>query len=140
MKYWGLGVNHDNPNFMALDWLIGEINETMAQARQLLETFADDPDAGAPLLQNCLSLVHQVHGSLHMAQLSGAAMLAEEMEQLVQALASGGVENTEETREFLMRACWSCLSTWKKPLFSVGTMQSSCCLFSMICVLCVVNA
>ncbi|MFS1523264.1 Hpt domain-containing protein [Microbulbifer sp. 2304DJ12-6] len=97
-------MNHDNPNFMALDWLIGEINETMAQARQLLETFSDDPDAGAPLLQNCLSLVHQVHGSLHMAQLSGAAMLAEEMEQLVQALASGGVENTEETREFLMRA------------------------------------
>ncbi|MDP5208143.1 Hpt domain-containing protein [Microbulbifer sp. 2205BS26-8] len=97
-------MNHDNPNFLALDWLIGEINETMAQARQLLETFADDPDAGAPLLQNCLSLVHQVHGSLHMAQLSGAAMLAEEMEQLVQALASGGIENTEETREFLMRA------------------------------------
>jgi len=97
-------VSHDNPNFMALDWLIGEINETLAQARQFLETFATDPEAGATLLQNSLSLVHQVHGSLHMAQLSGAAMLAEEMEQLVQALASGGVENTDETREFLMRA------------------------------------
>lgn len=104
MNYWGLGVSHDNPNFMALDWLIGEINETLAQARQFLETFATDPEAGATLLQNSLSLVHQVHGSLHMAQLSGAAMLAEEMEQLVQALASGGVENTDETREFLMRA------------------------------------
>ncbi|WP_370452119.1 Hpt domain-containing protein [Microbulbifer sp. GL-2] len=97
-------MSHDNPNFMALDWLIGEINETLAQARQFLETFATDPEAGATLLQNSLSLVHQVHGSLHMAQLSGAAMLAEEMEQLVQALASGGVENTDETREFLMRA------------------------------------
>ncbi|WP_353375741.1 Hpt domain-containing protein [Microbulbifer sp. NBRC 101763] len=97
-------MSHDNPNFMALDWLIGEINETLAQARQFLETFATDPEAGATLLQNSLSLVHQVHGSLHMAQLSGAAMLAEEMEQLVQALASGSVENTDETREFLMRA------------------------------------
>ncbi|MFA0810317.1 hybrid sensor histidine kinase/response regulator [Microbulbifer epialgicus] len=97
-------MSHDNPNFMALDWLIGEINETLAQARQFLETFATDPEAGATLLQNSLSLVHQVHGSLHMAQLSGAAMLAEEMEQLVQALASGSVENSDETREFLMRA------------------------------------
>ncbi|USD21788.1 Hpt domain-containing protein [Microbulbifer variabilis] len=97
-------MSHDNPNFMALDWLIGEINETLAQARQFLETFATDPQAGETLLQNSLSLVHQVHGSLHMAQLNGAAMLAEEMEQLLQSLAGGTVENTDETREFMMRA------------------------------------
>ncbi|WP_264190368.1 Hpt domain-containing protein [Microbulbifer variabilis] len=89
---------------MALDWLIGEINETLAQARQFLETFASDPQAGETLLQNSLSLVHQVHGSLHMAQLDGAAMLAEEMEHLLQSLAGGTVENTDETREFMMRA------------------------------------
>ena len=104
-------MSRDNPNFVALDWLIGEINETLAQARQQLETFASDsssPDvadeSSAGLLKNCLSLIHQVHGSLHMAELTGAAMLAEEMEQLVQALASGEVENSDETREFLMRA------------------------------------
>ncbi|WP_237475153.1 Hpt domain-containing protein [Microbulbifer aggregans] len=76
----------------------------MTQARQHLEHFAVDADADSSLLQNCLTLIHQVHGSLHMAELTGAAMLAEEMEQLVQALATGGVENSEETREFLMRA------------------------------------
>ncbi|WP_407666148.1 Hpt domain-containing protein [Microbulbifer bruguierae] len=103
-------MNRDNPNFVALDWLIGEINETLAQARQHLETFASDsstPDSSGDssgLLKNCLDLIHQVHGSLHMAELTGAAMLAEEMEQLVQALASGEVENSDETREFLMRA------------------------------------
>ncbi|MCA0899820.1 MULTISPECIES: hybrid sensor histidine kinase/response regulator [Microbulbifer] len=107
-------MSHDNPNFVALDWLIGEINETLAQARQQLETFASDSvasdnssdvsDSADSLLKNCLSLIHQVHGSLHMAELTGAAMLAEEMEQLVQALASGEVENSDETREFLMRA------------------------------------
>ncbi|MCW8126678.1 Hpt domain-containing protein [Microbulbifer halophilus] len=97
-------MSHDNPNFLALDWLTSEINETLAQARQQLETFASDaaPDAG--LLKTCLELIHQVHGSLHMAELTGAAMLAEEMEQLVQALAAGEVENSGETREFLMRA------------------------------------
>nr|WP_255771961.1 Hpt domain-containing protein [Microbulbifer guangxiensis] len=84
--------------------MTGEINETLAQARQHLEHFAADADADTGLLQSCLTLIHQVHGSLHMAELTGAAMLAEEMEQLVQALASGGVENSEETREFLMRA------------------------------------
>ncbi|WP_078083852.1 Hpt domain-containing protein [Microbulbifer mangrovi] len=108
-------MNRDNPNFVALDWLIGEINETLAQARQQLETFASDSSASSPsadsdsndangLLKNCLDLIHQVHGSLHMAELTGAAMLAEEMEQLVHALASGEVENSDETREFLMRA------------------------------------
>ncbi|MFD1215748.1 Hpt domain-containing protein [Microbulbifer celer] len=103
-------MSRDNPNFIALDWLIGEINETLTQARQQLETFASDSsvpetaeDAGG-LLKNCLNLIHQVHGSLHMAELTGAAMLAEEMEQLVHALASGDVENSDETREFLMRA------------------------------------
>ncbi|WP_066961875.1 Hpt domain-containing protein [Microbulbifer sp. Q7] len=103
-------MSRDNPNFVALDWLIGEINETLAQARQHLETFASDSSAAesagdsSSLLKNCLELIHQVHGSLHMAELTGAAMLAEEMEQLVQALASGEVENSDETREFLMRA------------------------------------
>lgn len=102
-------MSHDNPNFLALDWLTGEINETLAQARQLLETFASGSGEASPspdtaLLKHCLDLVHQVHGSLHMAELSGAAMLAEEMEQLVQALAVGEVENSDETREFLMRA------------------------------------
>ncbi|QKX16485.1 Hpt domain-containing protein [Microbulbifer sp. YPW1] len=108
-------MNRDNPNFVALDWLIGEINETLAQARQQLETFASDSSSSSPsadsdssdasgLLKNCLDLIHQVHGSLHMAELTGAAMLAEEMEQLVHALASGEVENSDETREFLMRA------------------------------------
>lgn len=103
-------MNHDNPNFLALDWLTGEINETLAQARQLLETFASNacgPDSAAAdtaPLKHCLELIHQVHGSLHMAELTGAAMLAEEMEQLVQALTGGEVENSDETREFLMRA------------------------------------
>ncbi|WP_226665505.1 Hpt domain-containing protein [Microbulbifer aggregans] len=104
-------MSRDNPNFVALDWLIGEINETLAQARQQLETFASDsssPDtsgeSSSALLSSCLNLIHQVHGSLHMAELAGAAMLAEEMEQLVQALANGDVENSDETREFLMRA------------------------------------
>nr|WP_284500224.1 Hpt domain-containing protein [Microbulbifer sp. GX H0434] len=89
---------------MALDWLTGEINETLAQARQQLETFASEAEPDTGLLKNCLELIHQVHGSLHMAELTGAAMLAEEMEQLVQALAAGEVENSDETREFLMRA------------------------------------
>ncbi|MFC6634087.1 Hpt domain-containing protein [Microbulbifer taiwanensis] len=105
-------MSHDNPNFLALDWLTGEINETLAQARQQLETFASnaggaDSESTAgdtALLRNCHDLIHQVHGSLHMAELTGAAMLAEEMEQLVQALTSGEVENSDETREFLMRA------------------------------------
>ncbi|GMG85906.1 hybrid sensor histidine kinase/response regulator [Biformimicrobium ophioploci] len=96
-------MTRDNPNFVALDWLIGEINETLAQARQALEAFAADASQ-AGLLRNCLDSIHQVHGSLYMAELSGAGLLAEEMEQLIHALSKGDLENSEETREFLMRA------------------------------------
>ncbi|SDK57528.1 Hpt domain-containing protein [Microbulbifer yueqingensis] len=97
-------MSHDNPNFEALDWLTGEINETLAQARHALESYANEGAAEPDKLQACLELIHQVHGSLHMAELTGAAMLAEEMEQLIQALSTDEVENSEETREFLMRA------------------------------------
>lgn len=93
----------DNRNFAALDWLIHEIGETLKEARQALEAFVENPKDSVRI-RFCLTHIHQVHGSLQMVEFFGAAMLAEEMERLTQAMIQGGVSNMGEAQEVLMRA------------------------------------
>lgn len=93
----------DNRNFAALDWLIHEIGETLKEARQALEAYVENPK-DAVRIRFCLTHIHQVHGSLQMVEFFGAAMLAEEMEKLTQAMIQGSVSNTAEAQEVLMRA------------------------------------
>ena len=77
-----MGDRHD---YVALEWVKGEIAETLKQAHQAIEAVLDDPQA-FPGLDECLDYIHQVHGSLQMVEFYGAALLAEEMEHLVEAL------------------------------------------------------
>lgn len=93
----------DNRNFAALDWLVHEIGETLKEARQALEAYVENPK-DAVRIRFCLTHIHQVHGSLQMVEFFGAAMLAEEMERLTQAMIQGTVANTAEAQEVLMRA------------------------------------
>ena len=93
----------DNRNFAALDWLIHEIGETLKEARQALEAYVENPK-DAVRIRFCLTHIHQVHGSLQMVEFFGAAMLAEEMEKLTQAMIQGAVVNSAEAQEVLMRA------------------------------------
>ena len=93
----------DNRNFAALDWLIHEIGETLKEARQALEAYVENPK-DAVRIRFCLTHIHQVHGSLQMVEFFGAAMLAEEMEKLTQAMIQGSVANPGEAHEVLMRA------------------------------------
>jgi len=93
----------DNRNFAALDWLIHEIGETLKEARQALEAYVENPK-DTVRIRFCLTHIHQVHGSLQMVEFFGAAMLAEEMEKLTQAMIQGSVANSAEAQEVLMRA------------------------------------
>jgi chemosensory pili system protein ChpA (sensor histidine kinase/response regulator) len=93
----------DNRNFAALDWLIHEISETLKEARQALEAYVENPK-DTVRIRFCLTHIHQVHGSLQMVEFFGAAMLAEEMERLTQAMIQGAVANASEAQEVLMRA------------------------------------
>ncbi|RYY02739.1 MAG: response regulator [Gammaproteobacteria bacterium] len=93
----------DNRNFAALDWLIHEIGETLKEARQALEAYVENPK-DTVRIRFCLTHIHQVHGSLQMVEFFGAAMLAEEMEKLTQAMIQGAVANPAEAQEVLMRA------------------------------------
>jgi len=93
----------DNHSFLALDWVKGEIEETLKQSRQALEAFVENPEDGAQM-RFCLAYLHQVFGTLQMVEFYGAALLAEEMEKLCLALINGKVSRVSDAQEVLMRA------------------------------------
>jgi chemosensory pili system protein ChpA (sensor histidine kinase/response regulator) len=93
----------DKRNYAALDWVIGEIGETLKDARQSLEAYVEDPRDTARI-RFCLTHIHQVHGSLQMVEFHGASLFAEEMEALAEALMHGRVTNEKEAQEALMRS------------------------------------
>ena len=83
----------------ALRWIRGEIDQTLREARNALEDFVDGQ---SERLELCLDELHHAHGALEMAQVYGAAMLADEMEQLALALSQGQARRGEAAAEALM--------------------------------------
>ncbi|MEX3774360.1 Hpt domain-containing protein [Pseudomonas sp. MYb118] len=93
----------DRHDYVALEWVKGEIAETLKVAHQAMETLLDDPQA-THALEECLACIHQVHGSLQMVEFYGAALLAEEMEQLADAVLHHRVSHRDEAIHLLMQA------------------------------------
>ncbi|MCY1337066.1 Sensor histidine kinase RcsC [compost metagenome] len=93
----------DRHDYVALEWVKGEIAETLKQARQALEDFVENPQ-DPTRMRFCLTYIHQVQGTLQMVEFYGAALLAEEMERLAQALMEGRAANRGEAQEVLMQA------------------------------------
>jgi chemosensory pili system protein ChpA (sensor histidine kinase/response regulator) len=93
----------DRHDYVALEWVKGEIAETLTQARHALETFIANPGDTAAM-EDCLDCVHQVHGSLQMIEFYGAALLAEEIEQLALALQHDEVAERTQAQQLLTQA------------------------------------
>jgi chemosensory pili system protein ChpA (sensor histidine kinase/response regulator) len=93
-------MSHD---YIALEWVKGEIEETLQQAQQALEAYVENTQ-DRTRLKFCLSYLHQVHGTLQMVEFYGAALLAEEMEALAKVLAEGDIANERDVLEVLMQA------------------------------------
>ena len=93
----------DNYDQLALSWVRKEINNTLDQARQGLETFVEDKQDQTQI-QFCINCLHQVQGTLQMLGFDGAARLALEMEGLAEKLASSSGDIRESSFEVLMRA------------------------------------
>ncbi|MEX1238024.1 MAG: Hpt domain-containing protein, partial [Pseudomonadales bacterium] len=90
-------------DFVALDWIKGEISSTLDQAQQALEAIATSPD-DAGSMRACLTHLHQVNGTLKMVELEGPTNLAAEMEELAQALMGNEVPDVGKAQEILMQA------------------------------------
>ena len=89
-------------DFTTLGWVKSELDETLHQAQLSLEAFAQD-QSDTSQMRFCATYLHQVQGTLRMVELYGAAMVAEEMEQLAKSLLDGAVADREAAYAVLMR-------------------------------------
>ena len=82
-----------------------EIGVALGDARTALEAHVEQPGNHA-LLERCAFELHQVQGALRVLEIYGAALLAEEMEQVARYLISAREErkNQSESLDALMRA------------------------------------
>ncbi|MDF3982051.1 Hpt domain-containing protein [Luteibacter sp. PPL554] len=93
---------NEHTDFTTLHWVKAELDDALAKARQALESYVDDP-RDAYVMHTCAADLHQVHGTLRMVELYGAAMVVGEMEALVAALIDGRVAQRDEAYAVLMR-------------------------------------
>ncbi|HEY8507857.1 MAG TPA: hypothetical protein VIL32_05850, partial [Steroidobacteraceae bacterium] len=82
-----------------------ELNATLSEARAALEAYVEQPE-NLSLLERCRQELHQVQGVLRVLEIYGAALLAEEMEQVANYLHATASErkNQAESLDALMRA------------------------------------
>ena len=88
-----------------LDFVGRELNLTLGEARNALENYVEQPD-NVTLLERCTQELHQVQGVLRVLEIYGAALLAEEMEQVASYLLATATERKSqaESLDALMRA------------------------------------
>ena len=92
----------DHIDFTTLQWVKPELDDTLSIAREALESYVDNP-AKRDFMRTCADHLHQVHGTLKMVELYGAAAVTAEMEALVGALLNDQVLQREEAYAALMR-------------------------------------
>src|SRR5690348_5333764 len=88
-----------------LDIVGRELNTTLAEARTALEGYVELPD-NLSLMEKCRGELHQVQAVLRVLEIYGAALLAEEMEQVANYLVATATERKgqAESLDALMRA------------------------------------
>ena len=81
-----------------------ELNLTLGEARTALESYVEQPQ-NVSLLNRCAAELHQVQGVLKVLEIYGAALLAEEMEQVARYLvaSAGEQKNQAESLDALDR-------------------------------------
>ncbi len=95
----------------ALDWIQGELMDTLNSARSGLESYAEALDAdgngpahaGADELRECVDALHQVHGTLVMLELKGVTLLADHLERVAARIMDGGVADVAAASQILMQ-------------------------------------
>ncbi|MBZ4038565.1 Hpt domain-containing protein [Lysobacter sp. 13A] len=78
-----------------LGWIKPELDQTLRQAREEIEAYAENP-GDAERMKVCAGHLHQVCGTLRMVELSAPAMVAEEMERLALSLHHGDAEERRD--------------------------------------------
>ena len=90
-------------DYVALDWVKGEIESTLKQAQKSLEGFTRDRNDSTKM-RFCLTYLHQIYRTLQIVEFRGASLLAEEMEKLAQVLLSNSTLDESTALEILMQS------------------------------------
>ena len=94
-----MAANYDQ---VALTWVKPEIDTTLEQAKQSLESFFESQE-DITQLRHCSSCLHQVQGTLLMLEIVGGSMLAEEMDLLTNHIIDNQGTDQTPTFEVLMQ-------------------------------------
>lgn len=90
-------------DYTTLTWVKDEIQESLNQTHQALEAFIEDP-TDTTQIRFCATYLHQVYGTLQMVEIYGAALLAEEMEKVANALLNDQIAQKDDAFDVLIRA------------------------------------
>jgi len=93
----------DNANYSALIWLKGVLEESLTKAGSALETYVEESDDEADL-KRCVDEIHQVYSALQIAEIYGAALVAEEIELVLYGLIEDQISKRDEAIEVLTGA------------------------------------
>lgn len=83
-----------------LAWIKESVDEALKSVHHAPDEFLENPDDTSPIAA-CIDPLHRVQGAVTMVGIQGAAMLAEEMEQLAAALADNRVKQKSDAAEVL---------------------------------------
>ena len=86
-----------------LGWVKSEIEDTAAQAKSALDTYAKD-SSNTSSIRMCATHLHQVHGTLSMVELDGLARLVQESENLVLKVSDGATPWNGDIHSALKRS------------------------------------
>lgn len=95
--------NSEQFDVSTLAWVKDEIDETLNQARISLESFVDDESEDVHLRQ-FIDLLHQVHGTLNIVEITGAVQFAAEVESLTAKIAEDEIDDRPQAFDLLMRS------------------------------------
>jgi chemosensory pili system protein ChpA (sensor histidine kinase/response regulator) len=91
-------------NYNALMWLQEELQQSLAHALYAMNSYIDGEADSSKSLSDCIGALYQVKGTLDMINMSGAAMLAEEMQLTAIALRDRRTADKEQAQDALVRA------------------------------------
>jgi chemosensory pili system protein ChpA (sensor histidine kinase/response regulator) len=89
--------------FTGLEWLVGEIENSLQSAFNELEAFTQN-NSDETKIRFCLGHLHQISGSFKILQCEGCILLVEEMEALTQGILDKKISNINEACEILVQA------------------------------------
>ena len=89
--------------FTGLEWLVGEIENSLDAAFNELEAFTQN-NSDETKIRFCLGHLHQITGPFKILEYEGCIFLVEEMEALTQAIIDRKVSNINEACEILVQA------------------------------------